>query len=260
MLFNPRENNFEYQDEETKVLMQKVIDFMEEKGLERIKSDWHQRRWNYDFVEFMKQNKVLSTLMTPAGYGEEGARWDSYRLSIFSQITAFYGITYWYTFQVSMLGLGPVWLGSNEAIKHKTAQLLKDGHVFAFGLSEKEHGADVYSSEMTLCPTQPGEYVARGHKYYIGNGNEAALVSIFGKRSDSDEYVFFGVNAKHPNYKLTQNVVAHQNYVSEFSLEDYPIRDEDIMATGSQAWDNMLNTVNFCKFNLGFGIWGNRSL
>jgi len=31
--------------------------------------------------------------------------------------------------------------------------LLKQDHVFTFGLSEKEHGADVYSSAMTLFPT-----------------------------------------------------------------------------------------------------------
>jgi acyl-CoA dehydrogenase len=81
---------------------------MEEKGLERLKSDWHERRWNYDFVEFMKENKILSTLMPPSDYGEPDALWDTYRLSIFAQINAFYVITYWYTFQVSMLGLGPV--------------------------------------------------------------------------------------------------------------------------------------------------------
>lgn len=256
MLFNPKHHNFDYKDEETKVMMQKVIDFMEEKGLERIKSDWHERRWNYDFVEFMKENDILATLMTPSGYGDKDARWDTYRLSIFAEITAFYGITYWYTFQVSMLGLGPVWLGSNEEMKHKTARLLKEGHVFAFGLSEKAHGADIYSSEMRLNPADTGNYVAQGRKYYIGNGNEAALVSTFGKRTDTDEYVFFGVNAKHANYKLEQNVVAHQNYVSEFSLDNYPITDEDIMESGPKAWDNMLNTINFCKFNLGFGAIG----
>mgnify|MGYP000099468201 FL=1 len=256
MLFNPKKHNIEYKDPKTRELMQKVIDFMETKGLKSIKEDWHDKTWNYEFVEFMKENKVFATLMTPSGYGEEGSRWDTYRNTVFAEITAFYGITYWYTFQVSMLGLAPVWLGANEEMKQKTAKLLQDGHVFAFGLSEKEHGADIYSSDMMLIPQTDGNYKANGDKYYIGNGNEAAIVSTFGKLSDSDDYVFFGVDSKHPNYTCVKNTVNEQNYVSEYVLNDYPISEADILEKGPKAWDNMLNTINVCKFNLGFGAIG----
>ena len=256
MLFNPKKHNIEYKDPKTRELMQKVIDFMETKGLKSIKEDWHDKTWNYEFVEFMKENKVFATLMTPSGYGEEGSRWDTYRNTAFAEITAFYGITYWYTFQVSMLGLAPVWLGANEEMKQKTAKLLQDGHVFAFGLSEKEHGADIYSSDMMLIPQTDGNYKANGDKYYIGNGNEAAIVSTFGKLSDSDDYVFFGVDSKHPNYTCVKNTVNEQNYVSEYVLNDYPISEADILEKGPKAWDNMLNTINVCKFNLGFGAIG----
>ncbi|MCW7554430.1 acyl-CoA/acyl-ACP dehydrogenase [Endozoicomonas gorgoniicola] len=256
ILFNPKKHNIEYKDPKTRELMQKVIDFMEEKGLKSIKKDWHDKTWNYEFVEFMKENQVLATLMTPSGYGADDSRWDTYRNTQFAEISAFYGITYWYTFQVSMLGLGPVWLGSNEQIKHKTAELLQNGDVFAFGLSEKEHGADIYSSDMMLKPAGEGQYLADGDKYYIGNGNEAALVSTFGKMSDTGDYVFFGVDSKHPKYECVKNTVNEQNYVAEYVLNDYPITDADIMEKGPKAWDNMLNTINVCKFNLGFGAIG----
>lgn len=43
---------------------------------------------------------------------------------------------------------------------------------------------------MTLHPQSDGSWLARGSKYYIGNGNCAALVSTFGKIADSGEYVF----------------------------------------------------------------------
>lgn len=256
MLFNPKKHNIEYQDPKTRELMQKVIDFMETKGLKSIKKDWHDRLWNHEFVEFMKENQVFATLMTPSGYGAADSRWDTSRNVAFAEITAFYGITYWYTFQVSMLGLAPVWLGSNEEIKQKTVKLLQDGEVFAFGLSEKEHGADIYSSDMMLEDLGDGKYKANGDKYYIGNGNEAALVSTFGKMKNSDDYVFFGVDSRHPNYHCIKNTVNHQNYVSEYEVTDYPITDADIMEKGPKAWDNMLNTINICKFNLGFGAIG----
>ncbi len=256
LLFNPKLHNRKYTDEKTRDLMQKTIDFLENKGLKNLKKDWHDKVWNHDFVEFMKENQVFATLMTPEGYGAEDSRWDTYRNSAFAEITGFYGITYWYTYQVSMLGLGPVWLGSNEEVKHKTAQLLKDGKVFAFGLSEKEHGADIYSTDMMLYPQEDGTYKANGDKYYIGNGNEAALVSTFAKIADSGKYVWFAVDSQHEKYELIKNTVNQQNYVSEYALHDYPITEADIMEEGDKAWHNMLNTINICKFNLGWGAIG----
>jgi len=141
-------------------------------------------------------------------------------------------------------------------MKKKTAALLKDGGIFAFGLSERAHGADLYSSEMALTPLGDGKYVADGGKYYIGNANKAAIVSTFGKNSETDEYVFFAVSPEHQNYSLVQNVVNWDGYVAEYALNGYPITDEDILSTGRDAWDDALNTVNVGKFNLGWASIG----
>ncbi len=254
-LLNPHHYQGRHPEARTNEMLKAVIEFFERKGLKNIKQDWHDRSWNHDFVEFMKSEQVLATLMTPAGYGDDAA-WNSYRNVDFAEISGFYGITYWYTFQVSMLGLGPIFNGGNEKVKQRAAQLLKEGAVFAFGLSERDHGADIYSSSMELVPQSDGSYLARGGKYYIGNGNEASLVSVFGKNSETGEYVFFVVDSKHPNYELVKNTVNHQNYVAEFRLNDYPITEDDILRVGQEAWDDMLNTINYCKFNLGFGSIG----
>lgn len=254
-LFNPTTYQGDHPEPHTNEMLRAVVKFFEKKGLKCIKRDWHAKTWNHDFVDFMKEHQVLATLMTPEGYGKNAA-WNSYRNVEFAEISGFYGITYWYTFQVSMLGLGPIFNGGNEAVKHKAARLLKEGSVFAFGLSEKEHGADIYSSSMRLIPQGDGTYVACGSKYYIGNGNEAALVSVFGKNSDTGEYVFFVVDSKHDKYECLKNTVNEQNYVAEFRLHDYPITEDDILRVGPEAWDDMLNTINYCKFNLGFGAIG----
>ncbi len=256
ILLNPKNYTRPCATDRDREIMEKTIDFFEKKGLKQIKKDWHEKTWNYDFVEFLKENRVFADLMTPEGYAGEHARWDTYRNSGFSEITGFYGVTYWYTWQVSMLGLGPIWMGSNEEVKHRTAELLKEGGVFAFGLSEKEHGADIYSTDMMLYPQEDGTFLANGDKYYIGNGNEAALVSTFAKMADTGEYVFFVVDSKHPNYECVRNVVNEQNYVAEYALHDYPITDAEITEKGQKAWDDMLNTINVCKFNLGWGAIG----
>ena len=254
-LFNPETYVGGHPDAHTNDMMRAVIDWFEARGLKQLKQDYHDRAWNYDFVDFMKSHQVLATLMTPEGYGENAA-WNTRRNVEFAEIVAFYGITYWYTFQVSMLGLGPIFNGDNEQVKQRAAQLLREGAVFAFGLSEREHGADIYSSSMQLIPQPDGSYVASGSKYYIGNGNEAALVSTFGKNSETGEYVFFVVDSKHEKYECVKNTVNASNYVAEYRLHDYPISEEDILSTGQKAWDDMLNTINYCKFNLGFGAIG----
>ncbi|MCP4428441.1 MAG: acyl-CoA/acyl-ACP dehydrogenase, partial [Chloroflexi bacterium] len=210
--------------------MLKTIAFFENKGKQKLKDDDRERVWNYDFVEFIKKEKAFATLMTPAGYGPDDSHWDTFRICAFNEILGFYGLAYWYTWQVTMLGLGPIWMSDNEAVKQKTAQLLGDGAVFAFGLSEKEHGADLYSSEMTLTPTGDGTYRADGSKYYIGNANEAALVSTFAKMADSGDYVFFVVDSKHEKFECVKNVCNSQNYVAEYALHGYPISDADILS------------------------------
>jgi acyl-CoA dehydrogenase len=252
---NPKQFANDYPDKETKEIMLKTIDFFEGLGLAKTKADYESRRWYTEFLEFNKKEQIFATLLTPKGYGKN-ARWDTSRITDFAEILGFYGLTYWYCFQVSALGVGPIFLGSNEALKKKTAKLLKEGEIFAFGLSEKEHGADIYSSEMKLIPQDDGSYLARGEKYYIGNGNKAALVSTFGKVEGTDEYVFFAVDSQHEKYECIKNVINNQDYVANYRLNDYPITQDDITELGKKAWDDSLNTINIMKFNLGFASIG----
>ncbi len=257
-LLNPKTQSFDHLDAESKAIMEKTIAYFENRGKKKLKSDYHERIWYADFLSFLKENKILATLLTPATYanGDPNMRWDTRRICDFNEILSFYNLSHWYTWQVSILGLGPIWMSKNETIKTKTAQLLKEGHIFAFGLSEKAHGADLYSSDMSLTPLGDGRYVADGGKYYIGNANKAGIVSTFGKNSETDDYVFFAVNPEHEAYDLVQNVVDWEGYVAEYALNGYPVTEADILSTGREAWDSALNTINIGKFNLGWASIG----
>ncbi len=251
ILLNPKKLSQRYPDKRSLEVMASTIDFFEKKGKKRLKEDVHQRVWYDDFLKFIKDEKIFATLLTPPSYGGGESRWDTFRNVDFNEILGFYGLYYWYAWQVSTLGLGPIWMSGNEDAKRRAAELLKDGAVFAFGLSERQHGADIYSTEMKLTPQPGGGYLANGDKYYIGNGNVAPMVSTFGKMADSGDYVFFVADSTKPNYELLDNVVATQAYVSAFALHDYPVSEADILSRGREAWDCALNTVNVCKFNLG---------
>lgn len=255
-LLNPKEESFDHLDQESQDIMKKTIAFFEAKGKTKLKEDYHAKIWYADFIEFVKKERIFARLLTPKEYGEQGCRWDTARICDFNEILGFYGLPYWYTWQVTILGLGPIWMGNNEEKKRETAQRLENGDIFAFGLSEKEHGADLYSSEMTLTPMGEGSYMADGGKYYIGNANEAGLVSVFAKDSDTDEYVFFTADPTHKNYDLVKNVVSNQSYVAEFGLSAYPVTEADILSRGDHAWDSALNTINVGKYNLGWAAIG----
>lgn len=256
LLFNPRTYDPQHFDPETRRLLRATVDWFEERGKRRLIEDYRSRAWLGDFLAFSAKEGLFATFLTPASAaGSEDQRWDTARIAALNEIFGFYGLDYWYAWQVTILGLGPVWQSDNAAARDRAAELLSRGEVFAFGLSEKTHGADIYSTDMLLEPDSEvdGGFRASGSKYYIGNGNAAGLVSVFGRRTDvegPDGYVFFAADSRHEAYHLVKNVVDSSKYVSEFRLDCYPVAPADILHTGRAAFDAALNTVNVGKFNL----------
>ncbi|MFJ9433963.1 acyl-CoA dehydrogenase family protein [Streptomyces sp. NPDC101490] len=252
-LFNPRTYDPAHFDPETRRLLRATVDWFEARGKRRLIEDYRTRAWLGDFLAFAAAEGLFATFLTPASEGKGDRRWDTARIAALNEILGFYGLDYWYVWQVTVLGLGPVWQSDNAAARRRAAELLDQGEVFAFGLSEKTHGADIYSTDMLLTPDGDGGFRATGSKYYIGNGNAAGLVSVFGRRTDvegPDGYVFFAADSRHPAYHLVKNVVDSSKFVSEFRLEEYPVAAGDVLHTGRAAFDAALNTVNVGKFNL----------
>ncbi|MBY0441496.1 MAG: acyl-CoA dehydrogenase, partial [Mycobacteriaceae bacterium] len=104
-----------------------------------------------------------------------------------------------------------------------------------------------------------GGWVANGQKYYIGNANAARMVSTFGRIEGSegpDNYVFFVADSQHERFSVIKNVVNAQNFVANYALHDYPVTEADILHRGVDAFHAALNTVNVCKYNLGWGSIG----
>ena len=259
ILFNPKKYERFHADERSKEIVLKTIAFFEGKGLKKIKDDDQTRIWYEDFLDFIRQERIFATLLTPAGYGAPESRWDMWRISEYNEVLAFYGLQYWYAWHVTILGLGPIWMGANEAMKCEAARLLAEGGIFAFGLSEREHGADLYANETTLFPQEDGTFLARGEKYYIGNANKAPLISTFGKVQGTGEFAFFAVRTGHGGYECVRRINTsgmRPAYVAHCKLTDYPVAPEDLISRGPLAWESALNTVNVGKFGLGFASIG----
>lgn len=265
-LLNPHTFDSDRLDPESRRQLRALIDWFEQRGKTRLLRDDLDAAWVSDFLDFVKRERLFATFLTPSEFagGDPDKRWDTSRNAVLSEILGFYGLSYWYAEQVTILGLGPIWQSDNVKAKEKAAAQLEAGEVMAFALSEREHGADIYNTDLVLTPARPDDdegvlFRASGEKYYIGNGNVAGMVSVFGRRSDvdgSDGYVWFVADSSHENYELIGNVVHGQMFVSTFALHDYPVYDEDILVTGPDAFSAALNTVNVGKFNLCSGSIG----
>ena len=262
LLFDPHTYDPQHFDAETRRLLRATIDFFEGQGKKRILDDDLRAQWPADFVHFVKREKLFATFLTPSEFadGNPDKRWDAARNAALAEILGFYGLTYWYTEQVTILGLGPVWQSENKDAKLKAADDLEAGHVMAFGLSERDHGADVYNTDLVLTPASDEDrangilYRAIGgevlHRQRQRREPGVGVRSARATSTVSDAYVFFAADSRHENYHLIDNVVHMQIYVSTFRLENYPVRAEDILHTGVDAFAAALNTVNVGKFNL----------
>jgi acyl-CoA dehydrogenase len=266
LLFDPNAYDPSHFDPETRRQLRAVIDWFEGRGKAKLLRDDLEAAWVSDFLDFIKQEKIFATFLTPSEYGggDSNKRWDTSRNAALSEIFGFYGLSYWYAEQVTILGLGPIWQSDNIKAKERAAAQLEAGGVMAFALSEREHGADIYNTDLLLTPAKDDDdegvvFRASGEKYYIGNGNVAGMVSVFSRRTDvdgADGYVWFVADSAHQNYELIGNVVHGQMFVSNFRLNDYPVHEEDILCTGPDAFSAALNTVNVGKFNLCSGSIG----
>jgi acyl-CoA dehydrogenase len=266
LLFDPNTYDPSHFDPETRRQLRAVIDWFESRGKVKLLRDDLEAAWVSDFLDFIKQEKIFATFLTPSEYGggDANKRWDTSRNAALSEIFGFYGLSYWYAEQVTILGLGPIWQSDNIKAKERAAAQLEAGGVMAFALSEREHGADIYNTDLLLTPAKADDdegvvFRASGEKYYIGNGNVAGMVSVFSRRTDvdgADGYVWFVADSADQNYELIGNVVHGQMFVSNFRLNDYPVHEEDILCTGPEAFSAALNTVNVGKFNLCSGSIG----
>jgi len=266
LLLDPNRFDPQKLDPESRRQLRALIKWFEERGKERLLRDDLEATWVTDFLDFVKQERLFATFLTPSEFaqGDANKRWDTSRNAILSEILGFYGLAYWYAEQVTILGLGPIWQSDNIKAKERAAAQLEAGDVMAFALSEREHGADIYNTDMVLTPAAADDddgvvFRASGEKYYIGNGNVAGMVSVFSRRTDvegAEGYVWFVADSGHENYELLGNVVHGQMFVSNFKLNDYPVHEEDILCTGPDAFSAALNTVNVGKFNLCSGSIG----
>jgi acyl-CoA dehydrogenase len=239
-----------------------LADFFRAKGLAAIKEEDRQEDWYPDWIAYQAQHGLYAGLLSPAAYSTRRHRLNLLKLTRFVEAFAYFSPAHAYSLHVSFLGLFPVLMSANEALKREAVARLEGGSLFAFGVSERAHGADLLANEFTVRDT-PGGRVADGAKCYIGNANAAELMSVLGKKGGTNRrspLVLFALRPREsPGYRDLRKVRTlgiRGAFVGEFAVADHPVPEEDVIAEGRDAWDAVFNTVNFGKFFLGFGAVG----
>ena len=260
VLFNPKTFKGERFDKRTNEAFKDAIEFFEHKGISEIRKDAEAKVWCHDWIEYQGEHGIFATMLTAEGYGDDPtARFDLSRICTMSELLGFYSGGYQYPFQVSILGVGPVWMGDNEAQKQDLARQLKEGELFAFGMSEKTHGADLYSNECTIRPEGSGKYMANGNKYYIGNAHISPKVATLGKNTETGEWTFWVVDSNDRHYNYVKDIETKSSglcQLGEYEMIEYPITDNEILKVGDEAFADGLSTVNIGKFNCGWSEVG----
>jgi acyl-CoA dehydrogenase len=249
-------------------LIRRLVDFFESKGLSALKAEDRREQWYDDWLAVQAQDRSYAQLLSPQQFSRLGATFDLLRLARFLEVCAYFSPAHGYSLQVTFLGLFAILMGDNGALKREAVTTLEAGGLLAFGVSERRHGSDLLSNEFMVREIDAGRFVANGAKYYIGNANAAAMISILARKEDPRGAAYArraplvllalrpdrAVGFRRVGKIATLGVRAA--YVGEFEVKDHEFPPADLIAEGRRAWDAVLGTVTLGKFFLGFGSVG----
>jgi len=245
-----------------------LADFFHAKGLGRLKLEDQSEGWYQDWIDYQARHGLYARLLSPKEYSTRGTQFDLRNYTRFLEAFAYFSPAHAYSLHVSFLGLFPILISTNEPLKREAVAQLEAGGVFAFAVSEREHGSDLLAIEFALRSNGTAGLSAKGSKYYIGNANAAGLVSVLGKHvgptddkaSRRSPFVFFALRPRDTSafasVRKIRTLGIRTAFVGEFEVNDQPVPARDVLSQGREAWDAAFGTVDFGKFFLGFGSVG----
>lgn len=245
-----------------------LLAFFESKGLAALKQEDRLEQWYDDWIAYQQEHGLYATMLSPVRYSKDGTGFDLLRYARFLEVFAYCSPAHAYSLHVTFLGLFSILMGSNAELKREAVAAMEAGGLLAFGVSEKEHGSDLFATEFTVSEHDTG-MIASGSKYYIGNSDFASIISVLAKkggdkqRSSRPSRAPFVLIALRPKQcagfrslgKIRTLGVRAAN-VGAFEVKEHPVSRSDVIAEGRTAWDAVFGTVTLGKFFLGFGSIG----
>src|SRR6476620_7391555 len=123
--------------------VQRLAEFFERKGLAALKEDDRHERWYDDWIAYQAKHGLYACVMSLKAYSTRGCEFDLLKLTRFWEAAAYFSPAHAYSLHVSFLGFFPILRSDNEPLKREATAMLEAGGIFAFGVSERGHGADL---------------------------------------------------------------------------------------------------------------------
>jgi len=246
----------------------KLIEFFEAKGLASLKTEDRQEKWYDDWLAYQAEHQIYASVLSPKEYSTRDRQFDLLKYVRMMEVLSYLSPSHAYSLQVTFLGVFSILMGTNEPLKKEAVAELEKGGLFAFGVSEKEHGSDLFGNEFTVRPDGPGRFVGNGSKYYIGNANCASMISVLARKEGGEmsarearsPFVVFALRPSRSsgftNLRKIHTLGVRAGYVGSFDVKDHHFPETDLVADGRAAWDAVMGTVTLGKFFLGFGSIG----
>jgi acyl-CoA dehydrogenase len=245
-----------------------LVAFFRNKGQEALKHEDAREEWYRDWIDYQAKHKLYASVLSPRRYSSLGHHFSVRKLTRFVEVFAYFSPAHAYSLQVSFLGLFPILMSANEELKKEAVAKLESGGLFAFGVSERTHGSDLFANEFTATPESPAGWRADGAKYYIGNANAASIISVLarkgggpaGRAGKKAPFVFFALRPDQTpafgGLRKIRTLGIRSAFVGAFEVKGHSFPESDVISQGREAWDAVFATVNLGKFFLGFGAVG----
>jgi len=245
-----------------------LAEFFVAKGLAQLKEEDRREQWYGDWIAYQAQHRLYARVLVPSAFSDAGGEFNLPRYARFLELFAYFSPAHGYSLQVTFLGLFPILMGSNAALKREVVAVLEAGGILALGVSEKAHGADLLASEFVVSGDGDGRLVAGGSKYYIGNSNAASIICVLARKEDGRPrgasrrapFLLFALRPSQcdsfRNVRKIRTLGVRAAHVGEFEVKDHAVPAADVIAQGRNAWDAVLGTVTLGKFFLSFGAIG----
>jgi len=245
-----------------------LAEFFQAKGLAAIKDEDAREQWYDDWIAYQAEHRLYAAVLSPKQFSTLGYEFDLLRLTRFLEVFAYFSPAHGYSLQVTFLGLHSILMGTNTNLQREAVAALEAGRLLAFGVSEKQHGSDLLGGEFAVREIGPDRFIANGAKYYIGNADQAAIISILARKHDkrtaaNPHRAPLALIALRPDQspalraaRKIRTLGVRAAYIGEFEVKNHELPANDFIAEGRRAWDAVLGTVTLGKFFLGFGSIG----
>lgn len=209
-------------------------------------------------------NKAIAlgynALDVPAEYGGEGyTKMESVAML---EKLAYYDAGFGITISANGLAAGPVIIGGNEAQKKRVYEMIMDGGVGGFCLTERGAGCDASAGESTAV-REGDEYVINGTKCFITNGPIASYYVVFAMTDKSKGagkgYSAFFVERDTPGLsigKIEQKMGIRCSATSEIIFDNVRVPVSARIGEEGEGFKLAMKTLDMARITCGITAVG----